>query len=116
MQISGRYSTVPSLAEMMTMHRLAAGRGRWEATPESGLETASLSVFGARGNRYSVVVVKKGAVTDRLAGRKGGWTLTDRWETGSRIRFRLLWAADTGDDCCLALCGREVLEEFSTSA
>lgn len=116
MRLSGGYSTVPSPDEMITIHLLASGGNRWTAAPESGLETVSLSVFGTRGSRYSVAVVRREAVTDRLAGRNGGWTLTDSWETGSRVSFRLVWAADTRGDGCLMLCGREVPEAFSTSA
>ena len=108
--------TTPSPAEMIFMHRQSSGSGRWVPPPEGDLEVRSLSVFGAGGSRFSVMVMERMTVTPELAGRQGNWTLADRWQEGRMVSFQLLWVADAEEEGCLMLCGREVPAAFSTSA
>lgn len=95
------------MKEILFGHGMAEDEGRWEPSPENPLQTRSMSVFGTRGIRYSILVMEKGTLTEKLAGPDGCWALLDSGRDGSPVRFDLQWAIDAGGSGCVVLCGRE---------
>lgn len=111
-----RRSGLESPADILFMHSQASGSGRWAPAPECPLKPDSMSVFGTLGSRISVLVLQRGSITAGLAGREGGWILSDRWRDGARTAFRIQWAVDAGNGNLVVLCGRETRLPFCTSA
>lgn len=95
------------MGEILFIHSRPEDGVRWEPSPEGNLKARALTVFGTPGNRYSILVMEKKILTEKLAGPEGCWLLCDRWMDGTPVRFDLQWAVDAGGSGCVVLCGRE---------
>ena len=74
----------------------------------------STSVFGAAGNRYSILVVEKELLGSDYAGSDGKWSLL--LEKKVTVEFEHMWAVEARGSGCIVLCGREVPQRFTAPA
>lgn len=88
----------------------------WELSSDNSNDAHAVSVFGTKGNRFSILVFPKDTVPVDYAGKDGNWVITDSNDQSSSIRFALQWVADAGGSGCVILCGREAQLQFSSIA
>jgi len=86
--------------------------------PVSGTQAGilSISVFGAEGSRYSILVMEKDHLRSDYAGKDGNWLLSGNEDAGSTVKFVLEWAVEAAGSGCLVLCGKETPIPFNNSA
>ena len=74
------------------------------------LYVRSLSVFGARGDRYSIVVIPQEGIPHGKPDGGIEWYLRRNRDDGSveRVLFVLQWTVDMAGSGCVAMCGREM--------
>ena len=93
-----------------------SGNGIWELSSENSANARAVSVFGTKGNRFSILVFPKDSVPVDYAGKDGNWVIIHSNGESSAIRFTLQWVADAGGSGCVILCGREAQQQFSSIA
>jgi len=74
------------------------------------LRVLSISVFGARGDRYSIVVIPQESIPDERGDRGVEWNLMRNRDDGTveRVLFVLQWTVNMAGSGCVAMCGREM--------
>jgi len=92
------------------------GNGTWELSSDNSKDINALSVFGTKGNRFSILVFPRESVPVDYAEKNGTWVLNHSNDDMSAIRFTLQWAADAGGSGCVILCGREAQQQFISTA
>lgn len=98
------------------MKPLDSGNGIWELSSDNSKDAHSVSVFGTKGNRFSILVFPKDTVPVDYAGKDGNWVINHSNSETSAVRFTLQWVADAGGSGCVILCGREAQQQFSSTA
>ena len=93
-----------------------SGNGIWELSSDSSKDVNAVSVFGTKGNRFSILVFPKDTVPVDYAGKDGNWVINHSNDESSTIRFTLQWVADANGSGCVILCGREAQQQFSSTA
>lgn len=88
----------------------------WELSSDNSKNAHAVSVFGTKGNRFSILVFPKDTVPVDYAGKDGNWVINHSNDENSAIRFTLQWVADAGGSGCVILCGREAQQQFSSTA
>ncbi|MCK5065385.1 MAG: hypothetical protein KAQ97_08885 [Candidatus Fermentibacteraceae bacterium] len=98
------------------MKQFDSGNGIWELLSDNSKDVNALSVFGTKGNRFSILVFPRESVPIDFAGKNGAWIINNSSNETSGIRFTLQWAADAGGSGCVILCGREAQQQFISTA
>lgn len=98
------------------MKPFVSGNEIWELSPDNSKDVNAVSVFGTKGNRFSILVFPRESVPADYAGKNGKWNLTHSNGGSSTIWFELLWAVDASGSGCVVLCGKEALSYYSSSA
>lgn len=80
----------------------------WRLSGTGDNEVQSLSVFGPRGDRFSILVFHRENLPPEYTGNNGRWSLISN-STGRSVYFRLNWAIDAQGSGCTILCGRECI-------
>ncbi len=96
------------------MKQFASGNETWELSSNNSADVNAISVFGTKGNRFSILVFPKESVPADYAGKNGNWVINQSNSETSGIRFTLQWVVDAGG--CVILCGREAQQQFSSIA
>ena len=98
------------------MKPIASENGTWELSSNNYADANAISVFGTKGNRFSILVFPRESVPVDYAGKNGSWVINHSSIETSGIRFTLQWAADAGGSGCVILCGREAQQQFISTA
>ncbi|MCK4505125.1 MAG: hypothetical protein KAW14_05875 [Candidatus Aegiribacteria sp.] len=98
------------------MKPLDSGNGIWELSSDNSADVNAVSVFGTKGNRFSILVFPRESVPVDYAGKDGNWIINHCNDITSAIRFTLQWVVDASGSGCVILCGREAQQQFSSTA
>lgn len=98
------------------MKPLDFGNEIWELSSDKSADARAVSVFGTKGNRFSILVFPRESVPVDYAGKDGNWIINHYNSKNSEIRFTLEWVADATGSGCVILCGREAQQQFSSTA
>lgn len=100
---------------MCTVNQYKSDAG-WILASGSDTGILSHSVFGTKGNRYSILVIEKEHLRTDYAGREGKWFLSETHTGKGNVRFDLEWAVEAAGSGCLVLCGKETPLRFNNPA
>jgi hypothetical protein len=77
---------------------------------EGGSLSLGLSVFGLRGDRFSIIVIPADTFPEQKPGSDVEWSLihSSKESGDERVLFVLQWTMEMRGSGCLALCGREM--------
>lgn len=98
------------------LYSIKQSGGSWKPVSGTGTGILSISVFGAEGSRYSILVMEKEHLRSDYAGKDGNWLLSGNEDAGSHVKFVLEWAVEAAGSGCLVLCGKETPIPFNSSA
>lgn len=105
----------PSPRDVLSIHMETRNAGRWTVAGDDALSVHSVSVFGEKGSRYSVIITDKSCLKSSDPFKKGCWSLSDGWFDGLKVWFTLQWVLEAGGDGRVLLCGRENRQVFHTA-
>jgi hypothetical protein len=88
--------------------------GSWALRSDrNSIETVvSINVFGTTGNRHSLLVLEKNALSSDFAGKNGRWMLSSKLDNEYCLEFLLEWAVEIKSSGYIVLCGRETPAPF----
>ena len=106
----------PSPRDVLSIHLETGSTGRWKIKCDDDSDVHSLSVFGEKGNRYCVIMMKKSGIKRSTAFEDGIWSLSDGWFNDLKVWFALQWVLDARAEGRVLLCGRETRQIFHSPA
>ncbi|MBD3278323.1 MAG: hypothetical protein GF388_08490 [Candidatus Aegiribacteria sp.] len=108
-------SIYPSPRDVLSIHRETVNTGRWAITGSDAPSVHSVSVFGEKGSRYSVMIMEKSGLKRSDPFTKGCWNLSDRWYDDLKVWFALQWVLEAPGEGRVLLCGREKPQIFHSA-